>query len=64
MTMNSTAVLVIVLILVLVILAGNTLIAVAFLRGRKDNFKGLRGRDDAALDELHRRVQEISKKKD
>ena len=62
--MNSTALLVILLILVLVILAGNTLIAVAFLRGRKDNFKGLRGRDQAAMDELHRRVQEISKKKD
>jgi hypothetical protein len=62
--MNSTAILVVLLILVLVILAGNTLIAVAFLRGRKDNFKGLRGRDQAAMDELHRRVQEISKKKD
>ncbi|MGA7193848.1 MAG: hypothetical protein WBW94_09465 [Anaerolineales bacterium] len=62
--MNSTAILVILLILVLVILAGNTMIAVAFLRGRKDNFKNLRGRDDDALDELHRRVQEISKKKD
>ena len=62
--MNSTAILVILLILVLVILAGNTMIAVAFLRGRKDNFKNLRGRDDEALDELHRRVQEISKKKD
>jgi hypothetical protein len=61
---SSTAILVILLILVLVILAGNTMIAVAFLRGRKDNFKGLRGRDDEALDELHRRVQEISKKKD
>jgi hypothetical protein len=61
---TSTAILVILLILVLVILAGNTMIAVAFLHGRKDNFKGLRGRDDEALDELHRRVQEISKKKD
>ena len=62
--MNSTAILVVALILALVILAGNTLIAVAFLRGRKDNFKGLRGRDEAAMDELHRRVQEISKKKE
>jgi hypothetical protein len=62
--MNSTALLVILLILVLVILIGNTLIAAAFLRGRKDNFKGLGGRDQAALDELHRRVEEISKKKD
>ncbi|HUI89990.1 MAG TPA: hypothetical protein VLX61_14830 [Anaerolineales bacterium] len=62
--MNSIAILAIVLILVLVILAGNTMIAVAFLRGRKDHFKTLGGRDDAALDELHRRVQEISRKKD
>ena len=62
--MNSTAVLVIVLILVLVILAGNTMIAVAFLRGRRDKFNFLRGRDDEAKDELHRRVQEISRKKD
>ena len=62
--MNSPAFLVILLILVLVVLVGNTMIAVAFLRGRKDNFKGLRGRDQAAMDELHRRVQEISKKKD
>ena len=62
--MISTPVLVIALILALVILIGNTMIAVAFLRGRRDKFNGLRGRDDAALDELHRRVQEISKKKD
>ena len=62
--MNSTAVLIIALIFVLAILIGNTMIAVAFLRGRKDNFKGLRGREDEAMDELHRRVQEISKKKE
>jgi hypothetical protein len=62
--MNSTAVLIIALILVLVILIGNTLIAVAFLRGRKDNFKGIQGRDDAAMNELHQRVEELSKKKD
>ena len=61
--MNSTAILVIALILVLAILVGNTMIAVAFLRGRKDDFKTLRGRDDAAMDELHRRVQDISRKK-
>ncbi len=62
--MNSTAILIIVLILALVILIGNTMIAVAFLRGRKDNFKNLGSRDDSALAELHQRVQEISKKKD
>ena len=62
--MNSTAVLVVALLLVLVILAGNTMIAVAFLRGRKDGFKGLRGREDSAMEELHKRVQEIPRKKD
>jgi len=62
--MSSTAILIVALILAIVILAGNTMIAVAFLRGRKRNFKALGGRDDSALDELHRRVQEISKKKD
>lgn len=63
--MNSTAVLIVALILVIVILVGNTMIAVAFLRGRKDNFKGgTRGRDDEAMDELHRRVEELSHKKD
>ncbi len=62
--MNSTAVLIIALILVIVILVGNTMIAVAFLRGRKDNFKGMSGHDDEAIDELHRRVEELSHKKD
>lgn len=61
--MNSTAVLVIVLILVLVVLAGNTLIAVAFLRGRRKNFRAGRSRDNAEMEELHRRVEEISRKK-
>jgi hypothetical protein len=61
--MNSTAILLIAMVFGLAILVGNTMIAVAFLRGRKDRFRGLRGRDDEAMDELHRRVQEISKKK-
>ena len=62
--MNSTAVLISLLILVLVILVGNTMIAVAFLKGRRDKFHGIRGRDDAAMDELHERVQELSRKRD
>jgi len=60
--MNSTAVLVVVLILAMVILVGNTLIAVAFLRGRKNNSKTFPGTQDKALDELHQRVQGLSKK--
>ncbi len=62
--MNTTGILIILLILALVILAGNTMIAVAFLRGRKDNFKGTRGRNDEDVNELHRRVEELSRKKD
>ncbi len=62
--MTSTAVLIIALILALVIIAGNTMIAIAFLRGRKDNFKNLNTRDQDAMDELHRRVEELSRKKD
>jgi hypothetical protein len=62
--MNSTAVLVALLILVLVILVGNTMIAVAFLKGRRGEFHGMRGRDDEAMDELHERVQKLSRKRD
>lgn len=61
--MNSTAVLVIALILALAIIAGNAMIAAAFLRGRKDHFRGMRGRDEEAMDELHHRVQELPEKK-
>ena len=61
--MNSTAVLVVLLILILVILVGNTMIAVAFLRGREGGLKSIRGRDEEAREELHRRVKEISGKK-
>ncbi len=60
--MNSTAVLIVVLVLVLIVLAGNTMIAVAFLRGRKGPNGGIRGREDAAMDELHRRVQGLPPK--
>jgi hypothetical protein len=59
----TTPLLVLVLVLALVILVGNTMIAVAFLRGRKDEFKGVGGREDAAIDELHRRVQDLQAKK-
>jgi hypothetical protein len=60
--MNSAAVLVVVLILAMVILVGNTLIAVAFLRGRKNNSKSFRGSENKALDELHQRVQGLSRR--
>jgi hypothetical protein len=60
--MNLTAVSLAVLLLVLVILVGNTMIAVAFLKGRKGRFKRLGSPDDEAIDELHRRVQKLPPK--
>jgi hypothetical protein len=60
--MNNPAVVAVLLILAVVILVGNTLIAVAFLRGRKNNLKSFPGANNEALDELHERVRELTKK--
>jgi hypothetical protein len=60
--MNATAVLVVLLLLVVIILVGNTMMAIAFLKGRKGDFNGVRGHDDAAIDELHQRVRELPPK--
>ncbi len=60
--MNNPVVLAALLVLALVILAGNTLIAVAFLRGRKGNQNSARKGENKALDELHPRVQELTQK--
>lgn len=57
-----SAVLVIALILSLVILVGNTMLAIAFLRGRRSNWKSSQGRQQDDMDELHRRVQELADK--
>lgn len=57
-----SAVLVIALILSLVILVGNTMLAIAFLRGRRSNWKSSQGRQQDDMDELHRRVQELPDK--
>jgi hypothetical protein len=56
---SNPAVLVVLLVLALVILAGNTLLAVAFLRGRRGRSKSLRGSDETAMDEPHARVQKL-----
>jgi hypothetical protein len=53
-----------VLALALVILAANTLLAIAFLRSRGGPARAPRGRDEDALDELHRRVQELPAKRE
>ena len=60
--MSSPAVLAVLLILAVLILVGNTLIAIAFLRGRKTPQASSRGAENKALDELHRRVQELGKR--
>jgi len=57
--MDNPAVLGVLLVLALVILAGNTLLAIAFLRGRRGKSKSLRGGEDNAMDELHARVQRL-----
>ncbi len=62
--MISTPVLIAALILVVVILIGNTMIAIAFLRGRRDHFRSLSKGEEEAMNELHRRVQELLDKKD
>jgi hypothetical protein len=61
--MNNPAVLLMLLILALVILAGNTLIALAFLRGRRRGPHSPRRGDDQAADELHARVQRLEQRR-
>jgi len=56
------ALLIAVLLLVVIILVGNTMIAIAFLRGRRGDFKSVQGRDSEAMDELHKRVQALPPK--
>jgi hypothetical protein len=58
------AVLIAVLLLALVILIANTLMAVAFLRGRRGDFGSIHGREDDAMEELHKRVQELPVKRE
>ena len=53
------ALLIAVLLLALIILVGNTMIAIAFLRGRRGDFKSVQGRDREAMDELHERVKAL-----
>jgi hypothetical protein len=58
------ALLVVVLLLVVIILVGNTMMAIAFLRGRRGDFKSVQGRDREAMDELHKRVQGLPPKRE
>jgi len=54
---------VVLLLLVVIILVGNTMMAIAFLRGRRGDFKSVQGRDADAMDELHKRVQALPDKR-
>ena len=47
----------------LVIIIMNTMLAVATLRGRKDNIDEVFNRDQKAMDELRKRVEELEEKK-
>jgi uncharacterized membrane protein len=47
----------------LVIIVMNTMLAVATLRGRKDNIDEAFNRDKKAMDELRKRVEELEEKK-
>jgi hypothetical protein len=60
--MTNPTVLLILLVLALVILAGNTLIAVAFLRGRRRGPQSRRRGDDQDMEELHARVQRLERR--
>jgi hypothetical protein len=57
------AVLIIVLLLVLVILVGNAMIAIAFFKGMRGDYRSVQGRDQEAMDELHKRVQQLPLKR-
>jgi len=57
-----SALVVVVLLLAVIILIGNTMIAIAFLRGRRGDFKSVQGRDAEAMNELHERVRELRAK--
>ena len=55
-----TAELVMALMVSLAIVVGNTMMAIAFLRGRRDSRNSTKGSAQDDMDELHRRVQELT----
>lgn len=58
-----SALLIIVLLLSIVILVGNTMIAIAFLRNRRNGMHTRREREQDAMEELHRRVQDLTNRR-
>lgn len=59
-----SALLIIALVASVVILVANTMLAIAFLRGRRGNGKSTRSSQQDAMDELHRRVQDLTRRHD
>jgi hypothetical protein len=62
--MNSTAALVIALVISVVWIVTNTMIAVAIMRQKKDQYKSTFGREERSMSELHRRVEELKQLRD
>ena len=60
--LDNPALLIIGLIVSITVIFTGTMIAIAFLRGRKGNIEDALNRDKKSMDELHRRVEELKKK--
>jgi hypothetical protein len=58
-----SAVMIVVLVLSIAILVGNTMIAIAFLRNRRKNMRTRRESEQDAMEELHRRVQDLTERR-
>jgi hypothetical protein len=52
----------IIAVVAVVFIFNGTMIAIAFLRGRKGNIEDVLNRDKKAMDELRKRVEELEKK--
>lgn len=60
--LNNPAFLIIALVVSALVILLNTITAVAILRGRKGNIEDVLNRDQEAMDELHKRLEELEKK--
>ena len=60
--LQNPAVQILALIVALVVIFEGTMTAYAFLRGQRDDIAKTLNRDQKAMDELHRRVEELQKK--
>jgi len=60
--LQNPAVQILALIVALVIIFEGTMTAIAFLRGQRDDIAKTLNRDQKAMDELRKRVEELEKK--